>query len=150
MGELAFQFLGVRTVGCKKRFVCEFDFRARANPITRMMYSLVGRNFFQQYRQLEENVSKPETFEDCAKIFDECEDAEKYNQTEDEDDEEDEEKEEEIADSTENVTENENGDESVSNDNDLQTEKSVEIKQKKDSKRKKNSLLDFISFGRRK
>lgn len=41
-GELAFRFLGVDTMGCRKRFVCELDFRARANPITRLAYSFIG------------------------------------------------------------------------------------------------------------
>lgn len=40
-GELAFQFLGVDTVGCRRRFVCELDFRAKGNPMTRMVYGLV-------------------------------------------------------------------------------------------------------------
>lgn len=80
LGELVFRFLGVYTDGCRRRFVCELDFRARANPITRLLFSLVGRNFFEQYRVLDDGVEQPKKFRDCARIYNECEDAEKYAQ----------------------------------------------------------------------
>lgn len=41
LGELAFQFLGVDTEGCRRRFICEFDFRARSNPLMKMTYQFV-------------------------------------------------------------------------------------------------------------
>lgn len=40
-GELAFNFLGVDTDGCRRRFVCELDMRVKQNMMTRMLYSLV-------------------------------------------------------------------------------------------------------------
>lgn len=42
IGELAFRFLGVDTDGCRRRFVCELDFRARSNPITRLAFTFIG------------------------------------------------------------------------------------------------------------
>lgn len=42
IGELVFRFLGVDTDGCRRRFVCELDFRARSNPITRLAFSFIG------------------------------------------------------------------------------------------------------------
>lgn len=139
--ELAFQFLGVRSVECKKLFVCEFDFRARTNPVTRLLYSLVGRNFFQQYRQLDEGVSKPETFRDCVKVHSKCEDVEKYMKTVENEGDEDEQHEKENS--------NENADVNISNDNDdLQTEKPIEVKQNNDLRRRKHLLPNLMLFGR--
>lgn len=42
LGELAFRFLGVDTEGCRRRFVCELDFRAQSNPITSLAFSFIG------------------------------------------------------------------------------------------------------------
>lgn len=42
IGELVFKFLGVDTEGCRRRFVCELDFRAQTNPITRLAFSFIG------------------------------------------------------------------------------------------------------------
>lgn len=81
MGELAFSFLGVRTDGCRRRFICELDFRARTNPVTRLAFSFISRGFFERYR----NVGvKPHRFLDCARMFNDCKDAEKYNNDDDE------------------------------------------------------------------
>ncbi|XP_031622464.1 uncharacterized protein LOC116340234 [Contarinia nasturtii] len=88
IGELAFRFLGVDTEGCRKRFVCELDFRARANPITRLAFSFIGRNFFERYRILDKNIAKPKKFSDCSKAFNDCKDAEKYNDVDDDDEQE--------------------------------------------------------------
>lgn len=46
------------------------------------------RNFFERYRLSDQNAVKPQKFTDCAKIFNDCKEAEKYNniQEDDEDD----------------------------------------------------------------
>lgn len=72
------------------------------------------RNFFERYRILDDAVAKPQKFSDCAKVFRDCEDAEKYNDVDDNDDDEDaikdgqkhnnEEKHEEKDENTENST----------------------------------------------
>lgn len=103
-GEIAFQFLGVDTMGCRKRFVCEFDFRAARNPFTRMAYTLIGyvqsiivfiwivaerfrinfsKNFFDKYRDLSSDAPKATKFTDCARMYRECAAAEEYNDADD-------------------------------------------------------------------
>lgn len=109
LGELAFRFLGVDSEGCRRRFVCELDFRAQFNPVTRLAYSFIGyivffalifgsinyinfvcclfiyrRNFFEKYRVNDENLPEPKRFRDCAKVHRNCKDAEKYDIKEDE------------------------------------------------------------------
>lgn len=37
------------------------------------------KNFFERYRASDENVTKLKKFADCAKVFNDCEEAEKYN-----------------------------------------------------------------------
>lgn len=61
------------------------------------------RNFFERYRISDDNVVKPQKFTDCAKIFNDCKDAEKYNNIE-----EDEEKDVKVEDGEldENLPEN--------------------------------------------
>lgn len=44
------------------------------------------RNFFERYRISDENAVKPQKFSDCAKMFNDCKEAEKYNNIEEEDD----------------------------------------------------------------
>lgn len=80
-------FLGVRTEGCRRRFVCELDIRARTNPVTRLAFSFISRNFFEQYRNVEGIHEKPQKFGDCARMFNDCKDAEKYNNNDDDDNE---------------------------------------------------------------
>lgn len=87
-GEFAFQFLGLHTDGCRRRFVCELDFRAKTNPVTRLAFSFIGKNFFEQYRNVDDvNTVTPQKFTDCARMFNDCADAEKYNNPEDDDEE---------------------------------------------------------------
>lgn len=86
LGELAFNFLGVRTEGCRRRFVCELDFRARSNPVTRLAFSFISRSFFEQYRNVEGIGEKPKKFVDCSRMFKDCKDAERYNSNDDDDD----------------------------------------------------------------
>lgn len=109
-GEIAFQFLGVDSVGCRKRFVCEFDFRAARNPFTRMAYTLIGyepctihdyfesniinnlyiyilwrhsKSFFDKYRDLRADAKQAAKFTDCARMYRECAAAEEYNDVDD-------------------------------------------------------------------
>lgn len=58
-----------------------------------IQYYLFRRNFFERYRELDENVAKPQKFSDCGKVFNDCKDAEKYNEMEEEEEEEDEDQE---------------------------------------------------------
>lgn len=106
LGELAFQFLGVNTEGCRRRFICEFDFRTRNNPIMKFTYGLIrwvtikaanvsfinnnfiiyyfqsSRSLFDRYRDLSDGNIQPQLFSDCARIFNDCKAAEKYNNIE--------------------------------------------------------------------
>lgn len=75
------------------------------------------RNFFERYRTLDENTSKPEKFSDCAKMYNDCKDAEKYNNTNDDDDEEEveqKEKETEMKETESHSDKNENSSENTS------------------------------------
>lgn len=75
-----------------------------------------SRNFFERYRTLDENASKPEKFSDCAKMYNDCKDAEKYNNTDDDDEQEEEqkEKEKEMEETESHSDKNENSSENSS------------------------------------
>jgi len=77
--EIAFQFLGVDSDGCRRRFTCELDFRVKGSPFTRFVFSMVSPKYFNKYRDLSKGATTPTSFADCARIHRECEEAEKYN-----------------------------------------------------------------------
>lgn len=78
--EIAFQFLGVDSDGCRRRFTCELDFRVKGSPFTRFVFSMVSPKFFNKYRDLSKDADKPTSFSDCARIHRECKEAAKYDQ----------------------------------------------------------------------
>lgn len=78
--EIAFQFLGVDSDGCRRRFTCELDFRVKGSPFTRFVFSMVSPKYFNKYRDLSKDAIKPTSFADCARIHRECKEAEKYDQ----------------------------------------------------------------------
>lgn len=80
--EIAFQFLGVDSDGCRRRFTCELDFRMKGSPFTRFVFSMVSPKYFNKYRDLSKDADKPTSFSDCARIHRECKEAEKYDQPE--------------------------------------------------------------------
>lgn len=82
--EIAFQFLGVDSDGCRRRFTCELDFRVKGNPFTRFVFSMVSPKYFNKYRDLSKAAIKPTSFSDCARMHRECKEAEKYDQPEEE------------------------------------------------------------------
>ncbi|XP_055319807.1 uncharacterized protein LOC129577201 [Sitodiplosis mosellana] len=143
IGELAFRFLGVDTDGCRKRFVCELDFRAQTNPITRLAFSFIGRNFFERYRVLDENVAKPQKFSECAKVFNDCEDAEKYNEAEDDDSDDDnvEKNEEKVEESTQNEESTEKSDASIGQGENVEQERAGDSQ---DEQPKESNSINII------
>lgn len=62
--ELIFQFLGVDTIDCKKRFVCELEFR---NPF--MGFAI---NYISDRYKPSKGDPKPKSFTDCAKLNPKC------------------------------------------------------------------------------
>lgn len=44
-----------------------------------LLFFHFSRNFFERYRLLDENIAPPKTFADCAKIFTDCKDAERFD-----------------------------------------------------------------------
>ncbi|XP_055627506.1 uncharacterized protein LOC129769329 [Toxorhynchites rutilus septentrionalis] len=68
--DMAFQFLGVSTRACRKRFVCEFDFHARRNPLLLFATRALGRDIFHNYRDVGDERAK--NYQHCGQIYAEC------------------------------------------------------------------------------
>ncbi|XP_058123508.1 uncharacterized protein LOC131294670 [Anopheles ziemanni] len=68
--DITFRFLGVNRRVCRKRFVCEFDFQARRNPILLFVTRAIGRDIFHNYR--DETDEKANSYKDCGRIYEEC------------------------------------------------------------------------------
>ncbi|XP_052862266.1 uncharacterized protein LOC128268982 [Anopheles cruzii] len=68
--DMAFRLLGVNRRACQKRFVCEFDFQARRNPLLLFMTRIVGRDIFHNYRDASDE--RAQTYRDCGRIHEEC------------------------------------------------------------------------------
>lgn len=57
--------------------MCEFDYRASHNSMTRMAYQLFGRQIFENYR--DPNALPAAQFTDCEKMYNDCAAAAEYN-----------------------------------------------------------------------
>ncbi|XP_058465344.1 uncharacterized protein LOC131438947 [Malaya genurostris] len=68
--DMAFRFLGVTARACRKRFVCEFDFHARRNPLLLFATRAMGRDIFHNYRDA--NDERARYYQDCGRIYAEC------------------------------------------------------------------------------
>ncbi|XP_035785937.1 uncharacterized protein LOC118463456 [Anopheles albimanus] len=68
--DMTFRFLGVNQRVCRKRFVCEFDFQARRNPILLFMTRAIGRDIFHNYRDASDE--RANSYKDCGRIYEEC------------------------------------------------------------------------------
>ncbi|XP_053687185.1 uncharacterized protein LOC128736725 [Sabethes cyaneus] len=68
--EMGFLFLGVKARACRKRFVCEFDFHARSNPILLFATRAMGRDIFHNYRDPSDERAR--YYQDCGRIYAEC------------------------------------------------------------------------------
>ncbi|XP_049542702.1 uncharacterized protein LOC125955606 [Anopheles darlingi] len=68
--DMTFRFLGVNQRVCRKRFVCEFDFQAKRNPILLFMTRAIGRDIFHNYRDASDE--KANSYKDCGRIYEEC------------------------------------------------------------------------------
>uniref|UniRef100_A0A182JRS0 Uncharacterized protein n=1 Tax=Anopheles christyi TaxID=43041 RepID=A0A182JRS0_9DIPT len=68
--DMTFRFLGVNRRVCRKRFVCEFDFQARRNPILLFVTRAIGRDVFHNYR--DNGDEKAISYKDCGRIYEDC------------------------------------------------------------------------------
>ncbi|XP_050075109.1 uncharacterized protein LOC126562604 [Anopheles maculipalpis] len=68
--DMTFRFLGVNRRVCRKRFVCEFDFQARRNPILLFVTRAIGRDVFHNYRDAADE--KAISYKDCGRIYEDC------------------------------------------------------------------------------
>uniref|UniRef100_A0A4Y0BM98 Uncharacterized protein n=1 Tax=Anopheles funestus TaxID=62324 RepID=A0A4Y0BM98_ANOFN len=68
--DMTFRFLGVNRRVCRKRFVCEFDFQARRNPILLFVTRAIGRDVFHNYRDAGDE--KALSYKDCGRIYEDC------------------------------------------------------------------------------
>ncbi|XP_061508617.1 uncharacterized protein LOC3290066 [Anopheles gambiae] len=68
--DMTFRFLGVNRRVCRKRFVCEFDFQARRNPLLLFVTRAIGRDVFHNYRDAGDE--KAVSYSDCGRIYEDC------------------------------------------------------------------------------
>lgn len=67
-----FAFLGLDSKACRRRFVCEMEFRSKLNPLTSMAFRIVGRGFFDKYTNARNPQSRATNFLECAAANPEC------------------------------------------------------------------------------
>lgn len=71
--EIFFGFLGVDTAVCRKRFVCEMEFRTRQNPFVQFIFGRIGNDLFRDYRIMSEREEiRPKKYTDCGRLYNEC------------------------------------------------------------------------------
>lgn len=67
-----FAFLGLDSKACRRRFVCEMEFRSKLNPLTSMAFRIVGRGFFEKYTNARNPMARATSFGECAAVNPEC------------------------------------------------------------------------------
>ncbi|XP_017483424.1 PREDICTED: uncharacterized protein LOC108372288 [Rhagoletis zephyria] len=72
IAELMFEFLGLDSQACRRRFICEMEFRSRLNPLSNMAFRIVGRGFFEKYLNARNEHDQAHSFTECAAVNPEC------------------------------------------------------------------------------
>ncbi|XP_061387193.1 uncharacterized protein LOC133322165 [Musca vetustissima] len=72
IGNFMFMFLGLDSMACRRRFICEMEFRSKTNPLTAMAFRVVGRSFFAKYTNDRNEMGQANSFEECAAVNSEC------------------------------------------------------------------------------
>ncbi|KAH8291184.1 hypothetical protein KR054_009608 [Drosophila jambulina] len=72
IADFMFAFLGLDSMACRRRFVCEMEFRSKLNPMTSMAFRIVGRGFFEKYTNARNPQSRATNFGECAEVNPEC------------------------------------------------------------------------------
>ncbi|XP_055380191.1 uncharacterized protein LOC129611213 [Condylostylus longicornis] len=69
ISTIFFTFLGVDSDACRRRFVCEWEFKSKRTPITNLVFRVFGRGIFTKYLK---NSNEIRTFDDCGRVHNEC------------------------------------------------------------------------------
>ncbi|KAL5274025.1 hypothetical protein ACFFRR_000655 [Megaselia abdita] len=67
-----FNFLGLNSKGCRRRFICEMEFRSSRDALTAMAFRIVGRGLFGPYLNGNKNGAKATSFQECATVNPDC------------------------------------------------------------------------------
>lgn len=77
-----FNFLGVNSKACRRRFLCEMEHRSNRDPLTAMAFRIVGRGMFGPYLNGYNGNPKANSFLECAKVNPDCTVIEEEDDTE--------------------------------------------------------------------
>ncbi|KAH8397295.1 hypothetical protein KR215_011926 [Drosophila sulfurigaster] len=72
IADFMFAFLGLDSKACRRRFVCEMEFRSKLNPLSSMAFRIVGRGFFEKYTNSANPTARATNFHECAAVNPEC------------------------------------------------------------------------------
>ncbi|XP_053963204.1 uncharacterized protein LOC128866465 [Anastrepha ludens] len=72
IAEFMFEFLGLDSRACRRRFICEMEFRSRSSPLSSMAFRIVGRGFFEKYMNIRNELGQAHSFAECAAVNPEC------------------------------------------------------------------------------
>ncbi|XP_067633040.1 uncharacterized protein [Eurosta solidaginis] len=72
IADLMFEFLGLDSFACRRRFICEMEFRARLNSLSSMAFRIVGRIFFEKYTNARNEFGQAHSFAECAAVNSDC------------------------------------------------------------------------------
>lgn len=67
-----FNFLGLDTLACRRRFICEMEFKSRQNPLTSMAFRVMSKSFFEKFTNDQNPNGKASSFYECASVNAEC------------------------------------------------------------------------------
>ncbi|XP_055920483.1 uncharacterized protein LOC129952079 [Eupeodes corollae] len=72
VSDIVFAFLGITNNGCRRRFICEMEFRSKANPFTRIAFGIMGRGLFSRYMNKLNVNGRAASFRQCADVNPDC------------------------------------------------------------------------------
>ncbi|KAL9884386.1 uncharacterized protein ACN427_011243 isoform 1-T1 [Glossina fuscipes fuscipes] len=72
IGDFVLKFLGLDTSACRRRFLCEIEFRSKINPLTSMAFRIIGTSFFGKYINKHNKPKQANSFEECSMVNSAC------------------------------------------------------------------------------
>ncbi|XP_011196770.1 uncharacterized protein LOC105221454 [Zeugodacus cucurbitae] len=79
IAELMFDFLGLDSMACRRRFICEMEFRSRLNPLSGMAFRILGRGLFEKYMNVRNKLGRAQSFAECTTVNPQCKFIEQNN-----------------------------------------------------------------------
>uniref|UniRef100_A0A1A9WCF7 Uncharacterized protein n=1 Tax=Glossina brevipalpis TaxID=37001 RepID=A0A1A9WCF7_9MUSC len=72
IGDFILKFLGLDSLACRRRFLCEVEFHSKVNSLTSMAFRVIGPSFFGKYINKYNKPRQANSFAECSLVNPAC------------------------------------------------------------------------------